>query len=114
MGDWGGEPKKEGVSIVDVDQRLEEKIGVVGLEALDADDGLALLGTFDSVRVKHIRSLSSEFVVAAVALEGVLQRDNSSPSCGVGSAGFSLDKVPYLGIQLSRRRRVRKLSPIAI
>lgn len=62
MGDWGGEPKKEGVSIVDVDQRLVEKIGVVGLEALDAEDGLALGETFDSVRVKNIRSLS-EFAV---------------------------------------------------
>ena len=68
-----------------MDQRLDEKIGVLGLEAeegLEAEGLLELvLDTEESVRVKGITSCS-EFVV-----DGVLESDNSWPSCGVGSVG---------------------------
>jgi hypothetical protein len=61
----------------DVDQRLVEKIGVVGLEAEEGleVEGLLELVEFDSVRVKGTSSCS-EFVVV-VTLEGVLESDNS-------------------------------------
>lgn len=41
-----------------------------------------------------------------------MHRNSSLPSCGVGSVEFSLDKEPYFDIQLSRRERFCKLSPI--
>lgn len=69
-----------------MDQRLDEKIGVLGLEAeegLEAEGLLELvLDTEESVRVKGIITSCSEFVV-----DGVLESDNSWPSCGVGSVG---------------------------
>ena len=124
MGDWGGEKvREEGlVSIPDRDQRLEEKIGVVGLEAWDAEDGLDLVDlvdlmdladlveTSDSVRVKIIRL--SEVVVVVGMLEGGLHGNNSSSSCGGGSVGLSLDTEPYFEIQLRRRMRILEFSSI--
>lgn len=59
----------------DEDQRLVEKIGVVGLEEGLEVEGLLELVELESVRVKGMNSCS-EFVVV-VTLDGVLERDNS-------------------------------------
>lgn len=62
-------------------------MGLDAEEGLEAEGLLELveLDTEESVRVKGISSCS-EFVVL-VTLDGVLERDNSWPSCGVGSVG---------------------------
>lgn len=67
------------VSIVDTgdeDQRLDEKIGVDGLE-LGAEEGLKLgeFETIESVRVKGMKSCSE--VGVAARLDGVRDSDNS-------------------------------------